>query len=56
MAAPVNEAEPGVSSGVNAAISGTPAVGIHGNSHVVVMAGNNLQVADLIQDWLARRG
>src|SRR5262245_8269955 len=33
-----------------------PKVGIKGNSHMVMMDKNNLAVAELIQDWLARRG
>ena len=33
-----------------------PALGIHGNSHLLMMDRNNLQIAQLIQDWLARRG
>ncbi len=33
-----------------------PAVGIQGNSHMVMMDRNNAQVAALIQQWLASRG
>jgi pimeloyl-ACP methyl ester carboxylesterase len=33
-----------------------PAVGITGNSHMMMMDKNNLQVADLINDWLAKKG
>jgi len=33
-----------------------PKMGIHGNSHMMMMDKNNLQVAGVIQDWLERRG
>ena len=33
-----------------------PKAGIRGNSHMIMMDKNNLAVAELIQDWLARRG
>ena len=33
-----------------------PRAGIRGNSHMVMMDRNNLEVAALIQDWLAKRG
>jgi len=33
-----------------------PQVGIKGNSHMLMMDKNNLAVAELIQDWLAKRG
>ena len=33
-----------------------PAVGITGNSHMLMMDKNNLAVAQLIQDWLAKKG
>jgi len=33
-----------------------PAAGIHGNSHMMMMDRNNLQVAGLIQQWLAKQG
>ena len=33
-----------------------PAVGIRGNSHMIMMDKNNLAVADVIQDWLVKRG
>jgi len=29
---------------------------IRGNSHMLMMDRNNLQVAGLIQDWLAKQG
>ncbi|HWX62894.1 esterase [Bradyrhizobium sp.] len=33
-----------------------PKAGIHGNSHVMMMDKNNLEVADLIQTWLTGQG
>lgn len=33
-----------------------PKVGIKGNSHLVMMDKNNLEVADLIQKWLEKKG
>ncbi|MFL9827880.1 esterase [Rhodoplanes sp. SY1] len=33
-----------------------PKVGIKGNSHMLMMDKNNGQVADLIQDWLVKKG
>ncbi len=33
-----------------------PAIGINGNSHMLMMDRNNLQVAGLIQQWLAKQG
>ena len=33
-----------------------PAIGIRGNSHLMMMDRNNLEVAGVIQDWLAKRG
>jgi pimeloyl-ACP methyl ester carboxylesterase len=33
-----------------------PAVGIKGNSHMMMMDKNNLQVSSLINDWLAKKG
>jgi pimeloyl-ACP methyl ester carboxylesterase len=33
-----------------------PAVGIKGNSHMIMLDKNNLAVAQLIQDWLAKKG
>jgi hypothetical protein len=33
-----------------------PKAGIKGNSHMLMMDKNNLAIAELIQDWLARRG
>lgn len=33
-----------------------PAIGIHGNSHMMMMDRNNDQVAGVIQDWLAKQG
>jgi pimeloyl-ACP methyl ester carboxylesterase len=33
-----------------------PEAGIKGNSHMLMMDKNNAQVADLIQDWLKRKG
>jgi len=33
-----------------------PSVGIHGNGHMMMMDRNNLQVAQVIQDWLAKQG
>jgi hypothetical protein len=33
-----------------------PSVGIKGNSHMMMMDKNNLEVAQLIDDWLARKG
>jgi hypothetical protein len=31
-----------------------PALGIKGNSHMIMQDKNNLQIADLILDWLRR--
>jgi hypothetical protein len=42
--------------GGSAELVDLPKVGINGNSHMVMMDKNNLAVAELIQDWLARRG
>ena len=33
-----------------------PKAGIRGNSHMLMMDKNNLQVAALIQEWLAKQG
>ena len=33
-----------------------PKIGIKGNSHMIMMDRNSDQVADLIQDWLTKRG
>ncbi len=33
-----------------------PSAGLRGNSHMLMMDRNNLQVAALIQDWLAKQG
>jgi hypothetical protein len=29
-----------------------PSIGIHGNSHMMMLDNNNLQVADVIIDWI----
>jgi hypothetical protein len=29
-----------------------PELGIHGNTHLIMMDRNNLQIADLILDWI----
>ena len=31
-----------------------PAIGIHGNSHMMMIDKNNLQVADVIIDWMKK--
>ena len=31
-----------------------PAIGIHGNSHMMMLDHNNLQVADVIVEWIDR--
>jgi len=33
-----------------------PQAGIKGNSHMMMMDKNNLQVADVIQGWLEKQG
>jgi len=33
-----------------------PELGIKGNSHMLMMDRNNQQIAQLIHDWLARKG
>lgn len=33
-----------------------PARGIHGNSHMMMMDRNNLQIAGLVQEWIAAQG
>ena len=33
-----------------------PEIGIKGNSHMMMMDRNNLQIADLIEDWLKKKG
>ena len=33
-----------------------PKAGLIGNSHMLMMDKNNLQVAALIQEWLAKQG
>jgi hypothetical protein len=33
-----------------------PKAGIKGNSHMLMMERNNLQIADLIQGWLEKQG
>ena len=33
-----------------------PKAGIHGNSHMMMMDKNNLEVAGLIQNWLEGKG
>ena len=33
-----------------------PDIGIKGNSHMMMMDKNNAEIADVIQDWLAKRG
>jgi pimeloyl-ACP methyl ester carboxylesterase len=33
-----------------------PKAGIHGNSHMMMMDKNNIEVADLIQNWLDAKG
>jgi hypothetical protein len=42
--------------GGNVDVVNLPAVGIKGNSHMLMMDKNNGQVADLIQKWLADKG
>jgi hypothetical protein len=32
-----------------------PSAGIHGNSHMMMIGRNNLQVAQVIQNWLAKQ-
>jgi hypothetical protein len=29
-----------------------PAIGIHGNSHMMMMDNNNLQIADILIEWI----
>lgn len=41
-------------SGGNVCIIDLPAIGIHGNSHMLMMDYNNLQIADIIINWLKR--
>jgi hypothetical protein len=38
--------------GGNATMLWPPALGIHGNSHMVMLDKNNLQIADLILKWI----
>lgn len=33
-----------------------PEIGIHGNSHILMMDKNNAQTAELIQNWLKQKG
>ena len=33
-----------------------PEIGIHGNSHMLMMDKNNAQTAELIQNWLKQKG
>jgi pimeloyl-ACP methyl ester carboxylesterase len=40
--------------GGNGEFLSLPAIGIHGNSHMMMQDKNNLQVADLILNWIAR--
>jgi len=42
--------------GGNVDVVDLPKVGIEGNSHMLMMDKNNLAVAELIQDWLAKHG
>ena len=38
--------------GGNAQMLWPPALGIHGNSHMIMQDKNNLQIADLILKWI----
>ena len=40
--------------GGNAEMLHPPALGIHGNSHMIMQDRNNLQIADLILQWIGR--
>jgi predicted esterase len=40
--------------GGNAEMLHPPALGIHGNSHMIMQDKNNLQIADLILEWIDR--
>mgnify|MGYP003343580314 FL=1 len=42
--------------GGSADVVNLPQVGIKGNSHMMMMDKNNLQVADVIQGWLEKQG
>jgi pimeloyl-ACP methyl ester carboxylesterase len=42
--------------GGNVRVVDLPKAGIHGNSHMLIMDRNNLEIASLIQGWLAEQG
>ena len=42
--------------GGRADVVNLPQAGIKGNSHMMMMDKNNLQVADVIQGWLEKQG
>ena len=42
--------------GGNVEVVDLPSVGIRGNSHMLMMDRNNLEIAALIQRWLERQG
>lgn len=42
--------------GVSVEVINLPEIGIKGNSHMMMMDRNNMQIADLIQNWLAKKG
>jgi hypothetical protein len=40
--------------GGDATMMSLPAMGIHGNSHMMMQDRNNIRLADLILDWVSR--
>ena len=45
-----------VAAGVNADVFALPAMGIKGNTHMMMMDRNSDDIARLISDWLAKQG
>ena len=45
-----------INAGASVDVINLPEIGIKGNSHMMMMDKNNLQIAELIEDWLKKKG
>jgi hypothetical protein len=45
-----------IAAGAKMDVINLPEIGIKGNSHMMMMDRNNMQVAQVINDWLKKKG
>ena len=45
-----------INAGASVDVINLPEIGIKGNSHMMMLDKNNLQIAGIIDDWLKKKG